>query len=306
MINSTFFAKILLFGEYLIVYGNEGLIIPYNLFGGKLVIPKEEDYDIISNNYLVSYYGFLKKNKFFKNKIDLNNLKLNLKNKLFFESNIPIGYGIGSSGAVVSAIYSKYALNKISRADNNKDSLVELKEIFSIMEGFFHGKSSGLDPLNSYLNSPILVQKNNIKKITIPKQDKFKSGGIFLVDSGKIKITELMIGSFIKKMDEKSFQNAIQNKMVNVNQKCIQFFLESNIESLIDNVKELSIMTFEYLKKMIPKDFYNLWLMGIEQNLYYLKLCGSGGGGYIIGFTKNLNEVEKFFGNKKIEIVFKF
>ena len=26
---------------------------------------------------------------------------------------------------------------------------------------------------------------------------------------------------------------------------------------------------------------------GIESNAYYLKLCGSGGGGFILGFTEN-------------------
>ena len=32
------------------------------------------------------------------------------------------------------------------------------------MESFFHGKSSGLDPLNSYLSIPILINsKDNIE-----------------------------------------------------------------------------------------------------------------------------------------------
>ena len=36
---------------------------------------------------------------------------------------------------------------------------------------------------------------------------------------------------------------------------------------------------------MIPKVYRELWKEGIE-SMYYLKLCGSGGG-FILGFTEN-------------------
>jgi mevalonate kinase len=32
---------------------------------------------------------------------------------------------------------------------------------------------------------------------------------------------------------------------------------------------------------MIPEQFHAIWQKGIDTNDYYLKLCGSGGGGYI-------------------------
>jgi mevalonate kinase len=39
---------------------------------------------------------------------------------------------------------------------------------------------------------------------------------------------------------------------------------------------------------MIPKNFNKIWKIGLESENYFLKLCGSGGGGYIIGFSVNL------------------
>ena len=41
---------------------------------------------------------------------------------------------------------------------------------------------------------------------------------------------------------------------------------------------------------MIPQQFHELWKKGIETNDYYLKLCGSGGGGYILGFTEDIEK----------------
>jgi mevalonate kinase len=54
------------------------------------------------------------------------------------------------------------------------------------MESFFHGKSSGLDPLNSYLSIPILINsKNDIKATGIPSQLTVGQGAVFLLDSGE-------------------------------------------------------------------------------------------------------------------------
>jgi len=57
----------------------------------------------------------------------------------------------------VAAIYDKYALEKITVLENlTREKLLKLKTIFSEMESFFHGKSSGLDPLNSYFHLKVI------------------------------------------------------------------------------------------------------------------------------------------------------
>ena len=57
---------------------------------------------------------------------------------------------------------------------------------------------------------------------------------------------------------------------------------------------------------MIPKAFHQLWEQGIETNAYYLKLCGSGGGGYILGFTKDYEKAQQILKNYKLELVYRF
>ena len=57
---------------------------------------------------------------------------------------------------------------------------------------------------------------------------------------------------------------------------------------------------------MIPKKFHQLWASGIESNDYYLKLCGSGGGGYILGFTEDIDKARKVLSDYKLEVVYNF
>ena len=81
-------------------------------------------------------------------------------------------------------LYDKYSQNKITVLENlTREKLLSLKQIFSQMESFFHGKSSGLDPLNSYLSIPILIHsKDNIEAAGIPSQSTNGKGAVFLLD----------------------------------------------------------------------------------------------------------------------------
>ena len=65
-------------------------------------------------------------------------------------------------------------------------------------------------------------------------------------------------------------------------------------------------MVLDNFKPMIPQQFHKLWKQGIETNDYYLKLCGSGGGGYILGFTQDLNKAKESLKDYKLEVVYNF
>ncbi len=48
-----------------------------------------------------------------------------------------------------------------------------------------------------------------------------------------------------------------------------------------------------------------LWEKGISDSTYTLKLCGSGGGGFLLGFTRDFEETKKEFHGitlQKVEI----
>jgi len=304
-----FYSKILLFGEYGIIEDSKGLSIPFNFFKGGLRIgDMSELIEKESNLNLKKFRDYLLKIEINTVEFDFEKLNLDLDKGIFFDSSIPQGYGVGSSGALVAAFYDRYALNKITVLENlTKSKILVLKNIFSTMESFFHGKSSGLDPLNSYLSLPILIHsKNEVETTGIPSQESKGKGAVFLLDSGKSSDTAPMVDLFFKSMKNKNYNKMIQEEFIKTTDSCVDDFLTGNFNSLFKNIKVLSKVVLKNFKPMIPENFHNIWAKGIESDEYFLKLCGSGGGGYILGFAKDFKKAQKSLNDFDLEVVYNF
>jgi len=239
---------------------------------------------------------------------DWEKLDQDLAAKMYFDSSIPQGYGVGSSGALVAAIYDQYALCKITVLENlTKDKLNYLKKVFSAMESFFHGKSSGLDPLNSYLSLPILINsQEHIETTGIPSQHSAGRGAVFLIDSGSSGETAPMVSLFMESMKQEAFRNMMRDQFIKYSDACVEDFLQGNLNSLFKNIKSLSSLVLKNFEPMIPNRFHHLWQKGLESNDYYLKLCGSGGGGFILGFTEDIEKARKVLKEYPLEVVYHF
>ncbi|MEL6813010.1 MAG: mevalonate kinase [Bacteroidota bacterium] len=307
-----FYSKILLFGEYGIIKDSKGLSIPYNFYNGALKIDEHGTVATRKSNQSLerfsSYLEQLQKEKPYLATFDIEALKRDVASGLYFDSSIPQGYGVGSSGALVAAVYDKYASDKITVLENlTREKLLQLKGIFAEMESFFHGKSSGLDPLNSYLSLPILINsQDNIEPAGIPSQTREGKGAVFLLDSGSTGETAPMVQIFMKNMKEEGFRNMLKNQFVKHTDACVEDFLKGDVKSLFGNIKQLSKVVLDNFKPMIPKEFHTLWKKGIETNAYYLKLCGSGGGGYMLGFTEDIDQARTALKDYKLEVVYNF
>lgn len=175
------------------------------------------------------------------------------------------------------------------------------------MESFFHGNSSGLDPLNSYLSLPILINsKEHIEATGIPYQEVKGKGAVFLLDSGTTSETAPMVQIFMENMKKEGFRNVIKDQFIKHTDACVDDFLKGDIKSLFGNLKHLSKVVLDNFKPMIPKKYHELWQHGIETNAYYLKLCGSGGGGYMLGFTEDIEKAKIALEGHKLEVVYNF
>lgn len=304
-----FYSKILLFGEYGIIKDSKGLSIPYNFYNGALKVDEHpSEVAIKSNASLKRFASYLETIDSNLVQFDIEQLKQDLDKGMYFDSSIPQGYGVGSSGALVAAIYDKYANNKITVLENlTREKLLTLKAIFSAMESFFHGKSSGLDPLNSYLSIPILINsQDNIEATGIPSQKSEGKNAVFLIDSGITGETAPMVSIFMENMKQEGFRKMLKDQFIKHTDACVDDFLKGDIKSLFKNTKRLSKVVLNNFKPMIPQQFHQLWENGIKTNDYYLKLCGSGGGGYILGFTEDIDKAKLALKDYKLEVVYNF
>ncbi len=308
-----YFAKVLLFGEYGIIEDSKGLAIPYNAYKGgfkksDLLTEKQKR----SNENLKKFYAFLKQ-RVDENPgvvdLDFAQFAKDLDEGLYFDSNIPEGYGVGSSGAIVAAVYERYARNKISVLENlTREKLLRMKKIFAFMEDFFHGKSSGLDPLNSYLSVPILIEsKEDLQPAGIPpRSDKEVKGAIFLIDSQRTGETGPMVQIFMEKLKDEGFRKVLKDEFIKHTNVCVQDFLQGDFKNLIGNVKKLSTVVYRHFRPMIPDNLLSVWEKGLQTDRYYLKLCGSGGGGFLLGFTDDFEKTKEELKDYKLEVIYRF
>ena len=52
-------------------------------------------------------------------------------------------------------------------------------------------------------------------------------------------------------------------------------------------MKELSEFQLKNMPGLVPLNVRKAWARGLKSNSFKLKICGSGGGGYILGFSED-------------------
>lgn len=277
---TTYSSKILLFGEHIVNMGADALAIPYPSFYAKLSFDKlHSDYVEESNHILSSILAYISAQESLASRYDLSRFETDLEKGLGFHMNIPIGYGLGSSGALVAAVYNRFALKK----DLNED---ELKQVLGETESFFHGKSSGLDPLVSYLNQSVRVaEKTELIPYPLLWKDKFE---IFLLNTHKARKTGPLVEAFLARAASDSlFSAMLHSTMIPLNNLLVANFIHHRHEHTMELVEELSKLQLTHLKELILPEHMDLFMLGLASKDYFLKICGAGGGGFMLGFTKS-------------------
>jgi mevalonate kinase len=268
--------KILLYGEYSIVLKNKALAIP--------LISQSGSWERANGADNKSLYGWLEYLKNLPNAGDYHLMPFEeeLTNGLFFESTIPQGYGAGSSGALVAAFYAHFSISPITNPSIT--NLQELKKELGALESYFHGNSSGTDPLVSYLKHSLLLANDKIDKINVPSppDDLF----FFLLDCGIARKTEPLVSNFLHEIqNNKNYTSDFENHYVPIVDQTIQEHLDGRFPALKKQWLELSQLQTHFFKAMIPQNLIEYWHKGNNEGHTHLKLCGAGGGGYLLGLS---------------------
>lgn len=275
-----FFGKLLLFGEYTVVLGAQALVLPYEAVGGSWAyadqMPDKAKAEN-SNRSLKNYLQWLNQTPEAEH-IDIVRFSNDLDAGLAFDSNIPNGYGVGSSGALVAALFDHY------RSIEPPESNGELRNLLGKLENYFHGNSSGLDPLACYMGKPLLVKDKEIKVLdSCPVPEGLK---IELYDTGITSPTGPLVAYFGEQMKHYSFYKKIDRQLIPATDKAIDSWLNGNTQGVWDALGEISAIQLAHFQPMIPESIHPLWEENLQQGRKLMKLCGSGGGGYVLVFEK--------------------
>ncbi|MBR6227374.1 MAG: hypothetical protein IKQ79_03645 [Bacteroidales bacterium] len=288
-----YYSKIILFGEYSMIFDATALMIPLKRFSAQWQFPQSRNRaaSLPSNQSLKRFCQYLSENEVFSNLFDLLTLRRDLDEGLFLASNVPSGYGLGSSGTLVAAVYDRYAIQKT-------DDYLQLKTLFGQMESHFHGSSSGIDPLQCYLGKPFKITPNGVELLS----DEFlkKDIHICLIDTKIKSNTKPLVNHFKTQRENHDFLNRFQSEYVPCVSSCINSMIDGDKELFFKSLNQLTKGQLQFLRPMITDNTLGLFTADYDFH-FGVKISGSGGGGYVLGFTDDIDKTNKLLGFEGID-----
>lgn len=311
---NSFNSKVLLFGEYSTLYNSMALVMPYDRFSGELTFDAAGDispFATRSNEYLKKFSGFIASHFDEEFVLEVKRFEWEIENGLFFKSDIPQGAGLGSSGALVAAIFLRYMVKAKYLKDELKlltaETIQKLKLILAEMESFFHGTSSGLDPLSIILNQPILYKSaDDVAPVIIPNKKEDGKHVIFLLNTGIKRQTAKMVGEFKKLCKQSQFKDKVHGELTSYTNNSIDSFLEEDTLKFYQNLDKLIQFQLDEMNFLIPSSFQKSITTGLDNGDYFLKICGAGGGGFMLGFTENWSATQDQLKDHDLEVIYRY
>lgn len=310
----SFNSKILLFGEYTVLQNSMALVVPCDLYSGQLNFydsASNKKYAAQSNEYLKKFCGFIASHVDEHFVLEVKRFEKEIENGLFFQSTIPQGYGLGSSGALVVAIFLRYLKKAKSVKDELKEltfnKIDELKNSLGKLESFFHGVSSGLDPLSIILNEPILYKgTDDIVTASLPRKDAKGDNVIFLLNTHIPRNTSELMLKYNKLQEDPGFKKRLQEELVANNDDAIRYFLEHNPERFRKTLSQISSFQLNEMQEFIPEALRPAVRNGLDHGDYFLKLCGAGGGGFMLGFTDDWKKTRNELCDFDVQMIYRY
>lgn len=272
-------AKVLLFGEYVVLLGARALTLPFERFGGEWAWAADGADPLRGVLHGFAHSAVLAQIP----ELDVEAFQRDVAQGLVFRSDIPMGYGLGSSGALCAAVYDRYASPKATE-------LTALQQTFAHMEGHFHGKSSGLDPLTSYIRQPLLTQQGQTRLF---EQQPWQTPppAVFLLDTGQARQTGPLVQFFMEKSRQKDFADRMADELLPAHEALMDAWQTGQGEAVWPHLERVSAFQLEHFQPMIPEAWRQPWAEALASGRVLFKICGAGGGGFLLVFGRMERDV---------------
>lgn len=279
MVKASASAKVILFGEHAVVYGEPAIAVPVSALRAEAeIIETDESFRIIAldlDNKVIDFDGedpLAKVAQLTLSRIKQNPPKISLTVK----SNIPIASGLGSGAAISTAIVrALLAYTDISLSQD------EINQLIYEVEKIHHGTPSGIDNTVVVYEKPVyFVREQSIEMLNNAQALHF-----LIADTGQAALTKIAVGD-VRKLYENDPQDIrpILNEIGKIAELAREAMQQGDIEKLgklmQENHKLLQALTVSSpeLDKLV--DTAN------EAGALGAKLSGGGRGGNMIALVK--------------------
>jgi mevalonate kinase len=280
-------AKLLLFGEYTVLNGSQALAVPLHCWKGSWA-----QHDIGELPSSLDYFFWLK-NEHVVSDVIADAMIHDIKSGWQYISTVPIGFGVGSSGAYVAALFDRYVMEHVDVDDAAR--------VMAKMESYFHGTSSGMDPLVSLTQHAVVKDdRGQFRTVTDPGLP--DGWSMYLLNSGISRHTDSLVKTYRSMIEEPGFNLRIERELIPMVDHAIHFYLSSTSSMLQQCISLISQFQREYFQAMIPEAIRSRWDELNSLDGVYVKLCGAGGGGYFLVINTNAAETRLHDTNDLIDL----
>jgi mevalonate kinase len=121
----------------------------------------------------------------------------------------------------------------------------------------------------------------------------------FVFDTRTKAGTEKLMKEFLSLQDLPEFRKVYLSDYLPAVNNLYREIILSNQAVIKSLIKSISAFQLKYFLRMIPEAVRQFWTEGIQSEEYFMKLCGSGGGGYLLVYSeKELNLLKKRLGQE--------
>lgn len=295
---NQFPAKVLLFGEYGLLLGASGLVMPLNQYSANWQPFVSCPAALQSGQTLKQLHHYLSCSpdleqikSYFNWKRFTQDVDHPSQDPLYFQSNIPQGHGMGSSGALCAALYQRYGINLEVR-----DLPQVHQQRLAKLEDFFHHQSSGLDPLVSWTGSAFhLTGLQGLKPLPDFSQlwTQWQQRGMhcYLINTHLPRQTSTWVAHFKRLLEgSEEFSAQAQSYLGDLVDRIVTHFLALDVDQFWPQYEQLCQWQQKKMIDFFPtplKGWMDHWHREHPQRPLGLKLCGAGGGGFFLLMTRD-------------------
>jgi mevalonate kinase len=290
-------AKIILFGEHAVVYGQPAIAVPVSSLRATATVERRNrdgcGIKIVTTDFASAALSEVKTDivdealalttQLVSQKVGIPTLDITIS----VHSDIPIASGLGSGAAVSTAIARALAISLEFPLDNET-----LSQLVYEVEKLHHGTPSGIDNTVVVYEQPVyFVRGHPIESITIAKPFQ-----LLIADSGRGALTRVAVAD-VRKLYETN-PNRIQPILEAIGSLVLQArdYITAGMTNLLGPLMLENHRLLQQLTVSSP-ELDTLVGAAMEAGALGAKLSGGGRGGNIIALVseQTLNEVEKAF-----------
>ena len=123
-----------------------------------------------------------------------------------------------------------------------------------------------------------------------------------LIDTKTTGATGPFVQHFIDLFNFPEFEQAFYKQFIPANNGCIESLLSGDQEKFFSNLEQLVKFQVYHFHRMIPVNFHRVITFAHCEKVY-IKLLGSGGGGFLLAFAESQNVLDQWSKKREIELL---